>query len=163
MSDLSPRVCCMHGSMGPGFYCTSHIHPTAHVLLFSLPQKHTASAPEQRHPHFFSSCFYYRMAYKLPIRMMLENNFTGQVPACRGESCPGPCGLYAPVSCQDCQQPPLGCCDAGKTCVYNCTINDSCPPPPPPPPTGNYKCNGLLKICLPFGGTQSHSDCKAAC
>merc|ERR1712195_202751 len=95
--------------------------------------------------------------------MMLENNFTGQVPACRGPSCPGPCGLYAPVSCQDCQQPPLGCCDAGKTCVYNCTINDSCPPPPPPPPTGNYKCNGLLKICLPFGGTQSHSDCKAAC
>jgi len=99
--------------------------------------------------------------------MMLENNFTGPVPACRGPSCPGPCGLYAPVSCQDCKE----CCEPGKTCVYNAGETGDHekwmhPPPPPPSPalkTGNYKCNSLLKVCLPFGGTQSHSDCKAAC
>lgn len=51
--------------------------------------------------------------------MMFGNNFTGPVPACRGylgSDCPGPCGVYAPVSCTDCRQPPLGCCEAGKTC-----------------------------------------------
>jgi len=50
--------------------------------------------------------------------MMLENDFTGPVPACRGQSCPGPCGLHAPVSCTDCRQvgDGGGCCEAGKTC-----------------------------------------------
>merc|ERR1712086_727827 len=35
--------------------------------------------------------------------------------------------------------------------------------PSPSPSGGKYKCNALLKLCLPFGGTQSHSDCQAAC
>merc|ERR1719231_352442 len=35
--------------------------------------------------------------------------------------------------------------------------------PSPSPSGGSYKCSSLLGMCLPFGGTQSKTDCASSC
>merc|ERR1712196_465492 len=37
------------------------------------------------------------------------------------------------------------------------------PSPSPSPSSGSYKCSSFLKMCLPFGGSQSKADCAASC
>merc|ERR1711998_323559 len=36
-------------------------------------------------------------------------------------------------------------------------------PSPSPPGSGSYKCSTLLGMCLPFGGSQSKTDCASSC
>lgn len=54
----------------------------------------------------------------------------------------------------------------GGTMTYQkCSATCKGPAPPPPPSGNTWKCAKWLgkKVCIPFGGSASHDDCKKSC